>query len=105
MSGFHNLDNEEVIFVYLANKLFLKKYDLLIEIGGIEDIVPINENTIINTFQPLDEEQMMEVLDGAHYKYCKAVDAKLEPIVEIIRETFPDLYDRVKKSFKNSEDL
>lgn len=101
MSGFHNLNNEEVIFIYFLNKSFLAKYEDIFNIGGVEDIISINDNTIINTFKPLDESDMMELVESSHYKYCKSVDEKLTPIVELIRESIPELYDKVKESFKN----
>jgi hypothetical protein len=40
-------------------------------------------------------------MDDSHYKYCINVDKKLSPIVELIRETLPELYDKVEQSFSN----
>jgi hypothetical protein len=40
-------------------------------------------------------------MEDSHYKYCLSVDKKLSPIVELIRETLPELYTKVEKSFSN----
>ena len=103
MSNYHNLDNEEVLFIYFLNKTFVQRYSETLEIGGIEEFVEINENTVINTFKQLTDEALKEMLDSPHYNYCLKIDSKLGPIIELIRDSFPDLYDKVRQSFKNDK--
>lgn len=99
MGTFHNLDNEEVIFIYLSNQKFLEKYNEVFEIGGIESYTDLSESTVISTFKQLTEEDIMELLEDPHYKYCLSVEKKLKPIVDIIQDAFPDLYDKVVECF------
>ena len=99
MSNYHNLDNEEVIFIYLTNKKFVDQYDAIFEQGGIESMVDLSEHAYVVGFKQMSEQDLIDLVEDDHYKYCLSVDSKLGPIVEIIRETFPDLYKQVEKSF------
>lgn len=99
MSNYHNLDNEELIFVYLTNKRFVDKYNFIFEEGGIESVMDLSSDTYVVGFRKMSEQDLINLLDDPHYKYCLSVDEKLTPIVEIIRDTIPDLYDKVEKSF------
>ena len=99
MSGYHSLDNEEVIFVYLTNKKFLDQYNMIFDQGGVESIMDLSESAYVVGFKQMTEQDLIELLDDPHYKYCVAVDKKLEPIVELIREELPKLYNKVSESF------
>lgn len=104
MGNFHNLDNEEVIFIYITNKKFLDNYDKLFELGGVETVVDLSETTLISTFKEFSEQDLLDILDEPHYKYCQSVNEKLTPIIELIRESIPGLYERVEDSFKKPEE-
>ena len=99
MSGYHGLDNEEVVFVYLTNKKFLDQYNMIFDQGGVESIMDLSETAYVVGFKQMTEQDLMDLLDDPHYKYCQTVDKKLEPIVELIREELPKLYDKVLQSF------
>ena len=99
MSGYHSLDNEEVIFVYLTNKKFLDQYNMIFDQGGIESIMDLSESAYVVGFKPMNEQDLIDLMDDPHYKYCVEVDKKLEPIVELIKEELPKLYDKVSESF------
>jgi hypothetical protein len=99
MSNYHNLDNEEVIFIYLTNRRFVEQYDVIFEQGGIESTVDLSEHAYVVGFKQMSEQDLLDLTQDAHYNYCLSVDSKLGPIVEIIKETLPDLYNKVLKSF------
>jgi len=99
MSGYHNLGNEEVIFIYLTNKKFLDQYNSIFEQGGVESIMDLSESAYVVGFKQMSEQDLMDLMDDDHFMYCQAVDAKLAPIVELIREELPKLYDKVNLSF------
>jgi hypothetical protein len=101
MSKYHNLDNEEVVFLYLSNKKFVDQYDIIFEQGGIESIMDLSDSAYVVGFKQMSEQDLLDLMDDPHYKYCVKVDKKLGPIVELIRETLPDLYTKVEKSFTN----
>ena len=99
MSGYHNLDNEEVIFIYLTNKKFLSQYNSIFEQGGVESVMDLSESAYVVGFKEMSEQDLMDLMDDDHFKYCQAVDMKLGPIIELIREELPKLYDKVNLSF------
>jgi hypothetical protein len=101
MSKYHNLDNEEVIFLYLSNRKFVEQYDIIFEQGGVESVMDLSDSAYVVGFKQMSEQDLMDLMEDPHYKYCVSVDKKLEPIVELIRETLPELYTKVEKSFTN----
>ena len=103
MSNYHNLDNEEVIFLYLSNKKFIDQYSIIFENGGIESVMDLSDSAYVVGFKQLSEQDLINLLDDPHHKYCVSVNEKLEPIVELIRETLPKLYDKVEKSFLSTK--
>jgi len=101
MSKYHNLDNEEVVFLYLSNKKFVEQYDIIFEQGGVESIMDLSDSAYVVGFKQMSEQDLLDLMEDSHYKYCVSVDKKLSPIVELIRETLPELYTKVEKSFSN----
>jgi len=71
----NEFNNEEVLFMYFTNKIDLDSY------------------------QHVNDQDVDEILQTDHYKYCVAVHEKLHPIVELIEEVNPDLYAKVQESF------
>lgn len=104
MSTFHNLDNEHVIFIYLTISRFLEEYERISYQRGTEVFVNLSDTTTITHFDPFSDEKIEELLKSDHYKYCKEVKERLEPIVEIIKDTFPEIYEKVSSSFSKSDE-
>lgn len=101
MSKYHNLDNEEVVFLYMSNKKFVDQYNIIFEQGGIESVMDLSDSAYVVGFKEISEQDLLDLMDDPHYKYCVSVDTKLSPIVELIRETLPELYTKVEQSFLN----
>ncbi len=99
MSNFHNLDNEEVIFVYMTNKKFIEQYEGIFSNRGVESAVDLSDNAYVVSFKEMTEQDLLDLLDDPHYKYCLSVEEKLAPIVELIQEELPELYNKVAASF------
>jgi hypothetical protein len=104
MGQFHNLDNEDVIFVYLSNERFLEEYELLFEAKSVDKISSVNNDTVMFSSITFSDEEIEEIKNRDHYKYCMSVRNKLGPIVEIIKETLPDIYDKVYKTMTQSNE-
>lgn len=104
MGNFHNLDNEEILFIYLQNKKFLDKYNSILNQKGYTESVDLIEShdIYVDSFYSLSEEELLEIEQSPHYLYCKKVDECLAPLVELITGSFPELYTKVFQSF-NSE--
>jgi hypothetical protein len=99
MSNFHNLDNEEVIFIYMTNRKFIEQYEGIFSNRGVESAVDLSDNAYVVSFKEMTEQDLLDLLDDPHYKYCLSVEEKLAPIVELIQEELPELYNKVASSF------
>ena len=67
MSGFHNLSNGEIVFVYLSNLKTLKSVDGMIEKKEIESSVPFL-GTEISFRLSLDEEHIDKIVTHGYYQ-------------------------------------
>ncbi len=102
MGNFHNLDNEEVLFVYLSNRKFIDKYDKVFEMGGMESSIELDEGSFVTSFREMSDDELYTLMQNPHYQYCVSIEEKLLPIIELIKETLPELYDKVESSFKSN---
>lgn len=98
-TGFYGLDNEEIIFVYLSNRKFLEQYEAVFKSNGLESSIELPENTYVVKYDNLTEEDLLGLANDPHYLYCIKVNEKLEPVVDLIRESFPEIYDKVLNTF------
>lgn len=95
MSGFHNLSNGEIVFIYLSNLKTLRSVDGMIEKKEIESSVPFL-GTEISFRLSLDEEHIDKIVTHGYYQNLLSVSKKLKPIVDLIKETEPELYYEIK---------
>lgn len=98
----NELTNEEILYIYFSNKEFLDRYNNIMEIGGIEDVIDILEAGRITVYNRYTEEALNELSEDPHYLIVKHIDKKFEPIASIIEETDPSLFRRVQEAFLNS---
>ena len=88
---FQELNNEEIVLIYLRQRKFLEVH---------EDLIQQAEHLLTYTGM-LDETQELLVrnLDkmksARHVQMLTAINQKLEPIVDLIYEADPDLYDKI----------
>jgi hypothetical protein len=88
---FQELNNEEIVLIYLRQRKFLEVH---------EDLIQQAEHLLTYTGM-LDETQELLVrnLDkmksARHVQMLTAINEKLEPIVDLIYEADPDLYDKI----------
>lgn len=88
---FQELNNEEIVLIYLRQRKFLEVH---------EDLIQQAEHLLTYTGM-LDETQELLVrnLDkmksARHVQMLTAINEKLEPIVDLIYEADPDLYDEI----------
>lgn len=95
----NEFNNEEVLFMYFTNKIDLDSYQHVVDTRTVIDIMDIIGLTEIKITEKLNDQDIDEILQTDHYKYCVAVHEKLHPIVELIEEVNPDLYTKVQESF------
>lgn len=88
---FQELNNEEIVLIYLRQRKFLEVH---------EDLIQQAEHLLTYTGM-LDETQELLVrnLDkmksAKHVQMLTEINEKLEPIVDLIYEADPDLYDKI----------
>jgi hypothetical protein len=104
MSTFNNLDNREILFVYFNNLIWLEIYEEVFEKGEISQKIELLGVGYITTSELLDEEEVREMqYDNPHYKLIEKIHEKLHPIVELIKDSMPELYNEVLEIVKNVE--
>ena len=96
MGNYHNLDNEEIVFLYLQNKRYLEAYQRLFKEQGfyVNHVIPGAGPA--SSFEPFRPTELATLKKSKHYHFCKAIDEKLSPIVELIRESFPGMYSEIE---------
>jgi hypothetical protein len=95
----NELTNEEVLFMYFENHNWLTRYQSIIKEKVIVDQMNIIGLTEIRVTEKLEDEDIDEICKAPHYKMCVSVHEKLHPIVELIEEVNPELYNKVQLYF------
>jgi hypothetical protein len=52
----------------------------------------------------MNEEDLADMLESSHYKVCLQIQEKLEPIVDMIQENLPEVYEKISEIFKDLEE-
>ena len=97
----HGLNNEEIVFLYKSNQKWIDTYNLIIEKKGMYNEIEIPQMGYISVFKEMSEDDINEMMESAHYKYSVEIQTKLEPVVDMIQESLPDIYEKVQNAFKN----
>lgn len=85
-SNLSQLNQQEIMFLYLRNKQELKEY---------EDFFNSTDGIYLDK---LSEE-------CAHYRLCKIINDKLEPIAKKIIRAFPKLYKQTEFILKDTYEI
>jgi hypothetical protein len=96
----HGLTNEEIIFIYKINQKSIDTYNLIVEKKGIYDELEIPEMGYISVFKNMSDEDIEVMMESEHYKMCVQIENKLAPVVDMIEETLPEVYEKVENIFK-----
>jgi len=97
----HGLTNEEIVFLYKSNERWINTYNIIIEKKGMYNELEIPQMGYISVFKEMADEDIDEMMESAHYKYCVEIQTKLEPVIDMIQESLPDIYEKVENAFKN----
>lgn len=98
MTKFHGLDNRQIIFCYLNNLTQLEQIEELIAAAEVTSSVPFMGSTVTLSMI-LTEENINKLKEHDMYLLLNQVNDVLYPVVELIRETDPDLYNDVVDAF------
>ena len=93
--SYAGLSNEQIVFIYLRLKKYAEYVNDLVMQGYLTKEINIDiEEITIQT--GVTDEDLNVILDIPLVKYYMSIEETLRPIVELIKESDPDLYDKVE---------
>lgn len=98
MTKFHGLDNRQIVFCYLNNLNQLEQLEDLITEAEISSTIPFM-GTAVTLSMILTEENLNKLKQHDMYILLNQVNDILYPVVELIKDSDPDLYDDVAAAF------
>ena len=98
MTKFHGLDNRQIVFCYLNNLNQLEQLEDLIAEAEISSTVPFM-GTAVTLSMILTEENLNKLKQHDMYILLNQVNDILYRVVELIKDSDPDLYDDVAAAF------
>lgn len=98
MTKFHGLDNRQIVFCYLNNLTQLEQIEQLIAEAEISSTVPFM-GTAVTLSMVLTEENIEKLKQHDMYILLHQINDILYPVVELIKDSDPDLYDDVEAAF------
>jgi hypothetical protein len=98
----NELTNEEVLFLYFANQDYVAMVQDIIEHRSTYQEIDLAGITKISIEKTLDDKELSELESSVYYKNALAIEEKFEPIVQLIKEADPGLYEVY---YNNKENL
>ena len=98
MKKFHGLDNRQIIFCYLNNLNQLEQIEELIAAAKVSSVIPFMGSSVTLSMI-LTEDNLSKLKEHDMYLLLHQVNDVLYPVVELIRESYPDLYNEVADAF------
>jgi hypothetical protein len=98
MTKFHGLDNRQIVFCYLNNLIQLEQLEELIAEAQISSTVPFMGSSVTLSMI-LTDENIQKLKEHDMYIMLNQVNDILYPVVELIKDSDPDLYDDVSAAF------
>lgn len=88
---FQELNNEEILLIYLRQRKFMEVHEDLIE--QAEHLTTYTG--MLDETQELLVNNLEKMKSADHVSMLKRINSKLEPIVDLIYEADPQMYDKV----------
>lgn len=98
MSKFHGLDNRQLVFCYLNNLNQLEQLEGLIAEAEISSTVPFM-GSAVTLSMILTEDNIQKLKEHDMYILLNQINDVLYPIVELIKDSDPELYEDVSAAF------
>ena len=97
--SFHNLTNEEIVFLFFVSKSIVDQYETVYNEQVIEQTIPTDFG-VMKLGTAIPKELVEEMLKSKHYLFMKSVNKKLSPIYDIIKDVEPDLVQEIEILFE-----
>ena len=87
---FNELSNKELVFTSIIYKDMLSVYEKALDAGGIEHVLdsPLGK---VHIFKEFTSEEIETLEDSPKLKMLRSVVGKLEPIVDLILDSNPEM--------------
>ena len=96
--SYHNLTNEEIVFMFTVARSIKRQYEEAYAQQIIQQDVPTQFGVMkVETIIP--ELVREEMLKSKHYKYMSSIYDKLLPIYDIIKDVEPETVEQVEGIF------
>jgi hypothetical protein len=97
--SYHNLTNEEIVFMYHVAVSVTKQYENAYTDESIIQSLPVDEQTVIEVTTALPKDLVDDMLKSKHYTLMKEIVVKLKPIIELIKDVEPEIYEQISELF------
>ena len=100
--SYHNLTNEEIVFLYYVSTSVISQYEETFDDQSITQTLPTELGSMEVTID-LPEDIIKEIKESEHYKIMKQVSLKLKPIYDLIKDAEPELVQRIDELFTKKQ--
>jgi hypothetical protein len=101
--SYHNLTNEEIVFLYYVSSSVVIQYDDAFADKSLTQSLTTNDS-VIETIIELPQDLIDELLKSKHYLLMKEIAIKLKPIYELINDTDPEMVSRIDELFNHKQE-
>jgi hypothetical protein len=96
MTNLTILSNKEIVFMFFSIENIIFEYEDIFEKHAKMETLEILPGNFITTTAVFSEEEIEEMKNTDHYIQSKAIYDKLKPIVDLIKDSFPQIYNEVE---------
>lgn len=96
--SYHNLTNEEIVFMYYVSSSVVLQYDDAFTEKSLTQSIATDVSVIETTIE-LPQDLIDELLKSQHYLLMKEISIKLKPIYDLIKETEPEMVEKINELF------
>jgi hypothetical protein len=90
---FQELTNEEILFIYLRQEKFIEVHKDLIRQGEKLKSLPSRD---LDATDEILIQSLAKMKNSEHIKILNDINSKLFPIVDLIQDSYPDLYNKIE---------
>jgi hypothetical protein len=101
----NQLTPEQVVFINTIIDALVRSYDEVIENKGIVQVIELPMIGKMKSFREATEEQLNEIRQNPRYVFGKELQSILNPLTEIIRDSMPDMYNKIVELTDMSEQV
>ncbi len=90
----NELTPEQIVFINTINEALLRTYEDVLRDKGITYETEIPMLGTMRAFRKLEQNELEEILNNERFNFAKTLREKFGPIVELIKEATPEIYNQ-----------